>query len=544
MQRKVLKVSFLSLTIILAIYFTLVVNLPILLHFYRILTSLDNYKLGFALSIPLVLIAALNFVFTPFTFKPIFKPFFCIVLVISAFASYAQLKYKIIFDRSMIENIFETNSAEASSYYNFSVVLWVLFTGILPCILLMKTQIIYAHGIIARLGLRLVSMLVSLLIIALVASLYYQDYASVGRNNRTLNLEILPTNYLYSASQYINRRYLTKPIPFRKIGDDAKLVQKIGSKPTLVFLIVGETARNQNQQLQGYPRPTNPYTSQEPDLIYFSKVSSCGTATAVSVPCMFSNMPRTHFDNNIARNSEGLMDILQKAGVSTYWKDNDEGCKGACDRIPTQIVPTNSDKNLCDGDTCYDAVLLNDLDKLIPNDGKNKTLAFHLIGSHGPTYYKRYPKEFRFFMPDCQRSDIENCTQQQLVNTYDNTIRYTDYVVSQFIQRLKGYEKDYNVALYYVSDHGESLGEDGLYLHGTPYKFAPKEQTRVPMEMWLSDSYVKAQGIDRACVASLAKNNEFSHDNLFHTMLSMMNVQTKEYNPSLDILKTCRTQNP
>jgi lipid A ethanolaminephosphotransferase len=366
----------------------------------------------------------------------------------------------------------------------------------------------------------------------------------VGRNNRTLNLEILPTNYLYSASQYINRRYLTKPIPFRKIGDDAKLVQKAGSKPTLVFLIVGETARNQNQQLQGYPRPTNPYTSQEPDLIYFSKVSSCGTATAVSVPCMFSNMPRTHFDNNIARNSEGLMDILQKAGVSTYWKDNDEGCKGACDRIPTQIVPTNSDKNLCDGDTCYDAVLLNDLDKLIPNDGKNKTLAFHLIGSHGPTYYKRYPKEFRFFMPDCQRSDIENCTQQQLVNTYDNTIRYTDYVVSQFIQRLKGYEKDYNVALYYVSDHGESLGEDGLYLHGTPYKFAPEEQTRVPMEMWLSDSYVKAQGIDRACVASLAKNSEFSHDNLFHTMLSMMNVQTKEYDPNLDILKTCRTQNP
>lgn len=172
-------------------------------------------------------------------------------------------------------------------------------------------------------------------------------------------------------------------------------------------------------------------------------------------------------------------------------------------------MPTNSDKNLCDGDTCYDAVLLNDLDKLIPNDGKNKTLAFHLIGSHGPTYYKRYPKEFRFFMPDCQRSDIENCTQQQLVNTYDNTIRYTDYVVSQFIQRLKGYEKDYNVALYYVSDHGESLGEDGLYLHGTPYKFAPEEQTRVPMEMWLSDSYVKAQGIDRACVASLAKTASF-----------------------------------
>ncbi|GAJ66498.1 hypothetical protein MA13_contig00002-0206 [Edwardsiella piscicida] len=540
MSHKGLSASFLTVILLLAGYFTLILNIPILLHFYRILHALGEYRLGFALSIPVVLFAALTCVFMPFSFRPILKPFFILLLVITALASYAQYKYQVIFDRSMIENIFETNSAEAGSYLNIYVIAWVLLAGVLPALLLLRTRIIYGHNVLLRLGIRLLAMLISLLIIALVACLYYQDYASVGRNNRSLNLETQPASYLYSTGQYINRRYLTTPMPFRKVGEDAKLVEPAGEKPTLVFVILGETARAQNQSLGGYPRETNPYSAKQPGLIYFRNVTSCGTATAISVPCMFSNLTREHYDGNIARNSDSVIDVLHRAGVTTFWRDNDEGCKGACDRTPNELVSTKADNPLCNGKTCYDEVMLNNLQQKIPDDGKSKLLVFHLIGSHGPTYYLRYPARFRVFMSDCERSDIENCTQQQLVNTYDNTLVYTDYVVNQFIERLKTYEKQYNVALYYVSDHGESLGEKGLYLHGTPYQFAPAEQTHVPMSLWLSDGYAKANRINLQCLQEAARDGSFSHDNLFPTLLSMMHVTTSAANPQLDILQRCR----
>ncbi|MBU9855920.1 phosphoethanolamine transferase [Rahnella bonaserana] len=534
------KISYFKLTLLLTLYFTFVVNLPILLHFYRILHALPAYNLAFALSIPVALFAALNFVFTPFSFRPLLKPFFIIVLPVSALASFAMMTFQIVFDRGMIENIMETQSAEATSYLNLKVVLWFVFTGVLPAILLFLTPVSYEKTPLHRLGVRLVSMVISLLVVASVAGVFYKDYASVGRNNRTLNLEIVPTNYLYSAFQYMNHRYFTPKMPFRTIGDDAKLVQQPGQKPNLVFLVVGETARAQNQSWNGYSKPTNQFTQAIPDVVNFSKMTSCGTATAISVPCMFSNMKRTSYDANRARNSEGLLDILHKAGVSVFWKDNDEGCKGVCDRVPNVIIDTKNDGKYCDGDTCYDMALMQNIDNDIKPDGKNTLIALHLIGSHGPTYSRRYPPEFRKFTPDCPRSDIENCTQEQLVNTYDNTVLYTDYLVSQVIEKAKQYQDKYNVAVIYLSDHGESLGENGLYLHGTPYRVAPAQQTHVPMLFWLSESYAKAQGIDMQCLKTNAANKDVSQDNLFHTVLSAMNVQTSERDPQLDIFAACK----
>ncbi|MGG5219126.1 phosphoethanolamine transferase [Rahnella variigena] len=534
------KISYFKLTLLLTLYFTIVVNLPISLHFYRILHALPAYNLAFALSIPVALFAALNFVFTPFSFRPLLKPFFIIVLPLSALASFAMMTFQVVFDRSMIENIIETQSAEATSYLNLKVVLWFVFTGILPAILLFVTPVSYEKTRLRRLGVRLMSMVISLLVVASIAGFFYKDYASVGRNNRTLNLEIVPTNYLYSAFQYMNHRYFTPKIPFQTIGNDAKLVQQPGQKPNLVFLVVGETARAQNQSWNGYGKPTNQYTQAIADVVSFSKMTSCGTATAISVPCMFSNMKRTSYDANRARNSEGLLDILHKAGVSVFWKDNDEGCKGVCDRVPNVIIPIKNDGKYCDGDTCYDMALMQNIDEDIKNDGKNTLIALHLIGSHGPTYSRRYPPEFRKFTPDCPRSDIENCTQEQLVNTYDNTLLFTDYLVSQVIEKAKQYQDKYNVAVIYLSDHGESLGENGLYLHGTPYRVAPAQQTHVPMLFWLSDNYAKAQGIDMQCLKDNAADKDVSQDNLFHTVLSAMNVQTSERDPQLDILAACK----
>lgn len=535
------RISYLGFTLLLSLYFCLVVNFPLLRRFYQILSELPAYKLGFAISIPLLLFVTMNVLFTLVSFKPLLKPVAIILLLLSAPASYAAWAFHIIFDRGMIENILETQQSEAYSYWNGQLLIWLLLTGVLPALLVWRTQITYPATALKRLGVRGISLLLSFIFIAGVAGLYYKDYASVGRNNRTLNLEILPTSYLYSGYQVFNKKYLSPAVPFQQMGLDAKLQQPAGQKPTLLFLIVGETARAQNQSALGYSQETNAFTQKQAGVVNFKQVSSCGTATAISVPCMFSNMTRHGFDNERVHRMDSVLDILQRAGVSLFWQDNDEGCKGVCDRVPNKIIDTSPHNNDCDGSTCYDQVLLPGIDAEIdPNGSKNALIALHLNGSHGPTYYQRYPAAFRVFTPDCPRSDIENCTQQQLVNTYDNSLRYTDYIVSQVIDKARSYQDKYNVAVIYLSDHGESLGENGLYLHGAPYAVAPSQQTHVPMLFWLSEGYSKALGVDNQCLQKNAAEQSYSHDNLFHTLLGAMNVQTRVWQPELDILQSCR----
>lgn len=255
---------------------------------------------------------------------------------------------------------------------------------------------------------------------------------------------------------------------------------------------------------------------------------------------MFSNMGRNEFDGNKARNRENLLDVLQHTQVSVLWKENDGGCKDVCSRVSTIEINPSDYPSLCDKETCHDEVVLENLKEEVASMQGDKLVAFHLIGSHGPTYFKRYPEEFRHFMPDCPRSDIENCTDQELENTYDNTIRYTDHVIAQLIERLKQYESSYNTALIYLSDHGESLGAMGLYLHGTPYKFAPDDQTRVPMQVWMSPGFIQEKGMDIDCLRANAKDKRYSHDNLFSSVLGLWGVNSHVYNSQLDMFLPCR----
>ncbi|MEZ6960357.1 MULTISPECIES: phosphoethanolamine transferase [unclassified Aeromonas] len=525
---------------LLAVVFACLFNWPIWLHLYDILSQLERVKTGFVISLPILLVAALNFVFVPFSIRYLLKPFFALLFVISAIASYTMLKYGVQFDQTMIQNVFETNQSEALAYVSAPIVAWVTVTGILPAIGLFFIKINYANRWYKGLLARALSMLVSLAIVTAIAALYYQDYVSVGRNNSSLKREIVPANVVNSTTKFIYKRFLVEPIPFTTLGDDAKRTAS-SAKPTLMFLVLGEAARSKNYSMNGYARETNPFTSKAGGVISFRQMRSCGTATAVSVPCMFSNMGREEFDGNLARNSEGLLDVLQKAGISIYWKDNNSNCKGVCDRVPNiQIQPTTN-PTLCKGDTCYDEVLLQGLDDEVANMKGDKMLAFHLLGSHGPTYYKRYPSEQRKFVPDCPRSDIENCTTEQLVNTYDNTIRYADLVVARLIARLKLYEEKYNTALIYLSDHGQSLGEMGLYLHSAPYRIAPDEQTRIPMQIWMSPGFIKEKKLNIRCLQKNANATPYSHDNLFSSMLGIWDVKTTVYDKRLDIFSPCRT---
>ena len=391
------------------------------------------------------------------------------------------------------------------------------------------------------LGLRAANILASGVVILLIAAFFYKDYASLIRNNRSIVKMLAPTNYVSGTIAFAHHRYFAENLPLIPIGTDAHKGPLILSQPkkTLVVLVVGETARAENFSLGGYEKPTNPRLAKE-GVIYFRHATSCGTETAISVPCMFSNMPRQHYDASLASHQEGLLDVMKHAGINVLWRENDGGCKGACDRVPHQDVTQLKLSEDCRGDLCRDNALLSRLNNYIDGLKDDSVIVLHQIGSHGPAYYQRYPAQFRLFTPTCDSNQIQDCDHEKLVNTYNNTLLYTDAMLDDTIKLLQQHSEKFNTVMVYLSDHGESLGENGMYLHGTPYLFAPSQQTHIPFLVWMSPQYEKSYGIDRRCLNQIAANDDISQDNLFPLMLGLMDVQTHEYQPDLDLIQRCR----
>ncbi|WP_299496699.1 sulfatase-like hydrolase/transferase [uncultured Shewanella sp.] len=311
--------------------------------------------------------------------------------------------------------------------------------------------------------------------------------------------------------------------------------------------MAGETARAQNMAHNGYARNTNPYTGNL-GIVSLQHVTSCGTATAHSLPCMFSSLPQQQYSREQANAQDNILDILGYAGVDITWYENDGGDKAIARNVTKHEIANDNRSPFCDGTTCYDEILVQrlsqQLKQQVQTEGEmsNQLIVLHTIGSHGPTYWRRYPAEQEAFSPACRRSDLQHCTDEEIVNVYDNTLVYTDYLLSLIITQLRDYSEHYNVAMLYISDHGESLGEKGVYLHGTPYAFAPKEQTHIPWFMWLPEQYLEATQLDYSCLQNRAKKDAFSHDNLFHSLLAMFNVKTHLKNEKLDIFSQCRIE--
>jgi lipid A ethanolaminephosphotransferase len=311
-------------------------------------------------------------------------------------------------------------------------------------------------------------------------------------------------------------------------------------KPRVLVLVLGETARAANFSLLGYPRNTNPQLAGL-DVVAFGGVSSCGTATEVSVPCMFSPYGRADYDERRIRQSEGLLDVLVHAGYAVKWRDNQSGCKGVCRGagVDYRKLDATFAPELCDADECFDEILVKSLDEELATVRGNTVVVLHMMGNHGPAYYRRYPQAFRQFRPDCQTATLRDCDRAEVVNAYDNAILYTDHVLAEMVESLREHSADVDGALLYVSDHGESLGESGLYLHGIPYAIAPDLQTHVPMIAWVSDGFATTAGLARNCMRQAA-DLPASHDNLFDTVLGLMTVETVAYRPDRDLLHACR----
>jgi len=524
-----------TLIILLSCYFIAVFNQPFLSLAFTKLLALEEHSNTFMFTVPFLLLSLLLIIFSLFSVKYLLKPALIILTLISSLVFYATFTYGIVFDYSMMINVVETDNAEAFMYLNIEAVLFFLFSGILPACLVAFAKINY-QPFTKELVQRVKLIGGAILLFLTIAYFFYSNYAAFGRNNHELKKYIVPIQYIDSGYKVIRDKFFTAPIQFKIIDPKPVLQITETTKKNVIVLVIGETARAMNFSYNGYKRNTNAYTPAY-NPIYFQNMTSCGTATSTSLPCLFSSLDRKNFNKKVADNQQNLLDIAKLANIDVMWIDNQSGCKGVCKRIETIEIPTNKENPLCDGDYCFDEALLKPLNtKLTQLNSATTLIVLHTIGSHGPTYYRRYPHEFAKFSPDCQRSDIQNCSSEQLINTYDNTIAYTDFVLAKIIEQLQHLPENINGTMLYVSDHGESLGESGAYLHGFPYAFAPKEQIEIPMLFWQTAQNNK---IDKRCLTDIAKVKTFSHDNIFSSLLSLLQIKSSAYEANDDIFKAC-----
>ncbi|MEN5060608.1 phosphoethanolamine--lipid A transferase [Luteimonas sp. TWI1416] len=544
-----LRLNPVQLTWVAALFFATIGNV-VLWRTLWLEVEIDGLRsLSFFLSLPVFLFCIINLLLTPVVALPyIRKPLLATLVVISAGCSYFMLHYNVLIDRSMVQNFFETNQAEMASYFSLPLLLTILGLGIVPAVATLLLQTKSVGTPMRTLAWWLGNVVVTSIVLIAVTMGFYKDYASLLRNNGHIRDQLLPFNFVRNTNGYLKRKYSATSQPLRTVAEDATRPAPVaGARPKLVIAVVGETARAQNFQLNGYPRPTNPVLSKRADIISFSDVSSCGTATAISLPCMFSRMTRPQYDEVRAATEENLLDILQRAGIEILWRNNNNGgCKGVCARVPTDDMPKLRVAEHCvnkDG-TCYDDVLLHQLEARIDTMHGDALIVLHQLGSHGPTYFERYPPQARAFTPTCDSNQIQKCSSEALTNTYDNTLVYTDRMLANTLDLLQRYADRRDVAMIYLSDHGESLGERGMYLHGTPYMIAPDEQKKVPMLMWFSPAFAQHARLDLACLRGAAARRAYSHDNFYHAMLGLFDVRSSVYAPGLDLFAACRTPPP
>jgi lipid A ethanolaminephosphotransferase len=464
------------------------------------------------------------------------KPLLTVLLLVTAVASHYMSAYGVYLDPDMLRNVLHTDSKESSELLSARLLIPIAWS-LLPIVLLWRIRL-RRRSWPRALGVRGLFLLAMALVAACGVMLSSQDFSTLFRSHREVRYLVTPANYVVSLSKVL----LSSPPGAKKallpVGLDARQTSAAG-KPRLLLLVVGETARAQNWGLNGYARQTTPELARIPDLINFPQMTSCGTSTEVSLPCMFSPYGRRDYNEGRIRSHQSLLHVLDHAGIATLWRDNQSGCKGVCDGLPIERLDDAKDTDLCDGKRCLDEILIKNLRaQLLPAKG-DRVVVLHQLGNHGPSYFERYPQAFKRFTPTCDNPELGQCEREQIVNAYDNALLYTDHVLAQAIGFL-GRQTEYDTALIYVSDHGESLGEKGLFLHGMPYSIAPEEQTRVPMVMWFSPGLLSDSGLDLDCLRRRA-SQPASHDNLFPSVLGLLQVRTEAYRRAGDLFAACRS---
>jgi len=512
--------SFVGILALVALFLTVFENY----RFFHEVLSVYPYTSGdrlFLVSLTLALFLCQLLVLTLLTFFLPLRIAIVICLLLASFIGYFTDQLGIIVDSAMITNVIQTDAQEAFDLLSYSLLFRVLLLGMLPSILLFRIklpEITYYQRSYSLFS----TSIVSLISLVVVAMLFSNQYADFIRNNKSLRMYINPLTTLVSFIDLTNEKLSQHAnSSLREIIEDAKIARADMDKE-LVIMVVGETARADRFSLNGYAKDTNPRLALEPNVASFTQISSCGTSTAISVPCMFSQLGRKDFDIKSNWKQENVLDVLRRLGVSVLWRDNNSSSKGVADRVEYQNFRDPSINPDCDSE-CRDIGMLGGLQEYIDNQEGDILIVLHQMGNHGPAYFKRYPPEFEKFKPVCHSSNLSECSQEEISNAYDNAILYTDYFLSQVIALLKRNSGNYETAMLYVSDHGESLGEHGLYLHGAPYFMAPEEQTHVPVILWMGGS----ENIDTEKTIS-SKDNINSQDAVFGSLLSLFEIESEQ----------------
>jgi lipid A ethanolaminephosphotransferase len=477
------------------------------------------------------------------------KPLWFAVVVLAAVVQHYMLEYRVVMDPTMIANALQTDPNEARDLLSWRMAFNVAVVA-LPAALLLWRVRIARMGFLSKLWRNAVLLLLAVIVAVGTGVAMNRQLAPLMRNNIHLRYMMNPIASLYSTGSVFIKPLFKRSGKLIPITAGTSLGASYAAqvRPPMFVVVVGETARADHFALNGYARDTTPELAKRGVLSY-RDVHSCGTNTLASVPCMFSPLGKQGYESR-KDDYESLVDVLQAAGLAVFWLDNQAGCKGVCTRIPNASAFDGLDaatkKALCDGDECLDDVMLKNLDARIAalpaeRRAKGVVLVMHQMGSHGPAYYKRSAPEVKRFTPECKTNALAECGHNELMNVYDNSIVQTDRFLADTIDWLKAQSKQYDPAMLYVSDHGESLGEYGLFLHGVPYSFAPEAQKHVPMVTWFSEGMSERRKLSRSCMEA-GLDAPLTHDNLYHTVLGLMDVNTPTYKPALDALASCRAK--
>jgi lipid A ethanolaminephosphotransferase len=532
-----------TLVILSSLWLAIMGNLAL----WKTLTELPDltgsHGIFFGVALALIIAGVTASLLSVVAWRHTLKPVITLFLLLAGFATHYMLAYGIVVDTPMVINVFQTDTREARDQLSWQLAVTVLVLAVLPGIWLWRQpltsprweQQLWRNGALCLSG-----VVLSFALLQLV----FQDFASLMRNHTQVRYQINPLNSVYALLDMTVIPSGRPSGPIQPLGTDAQIISRLPSapqRPPLLVLVLGETARSQNFSLNGYERPTNPLLARQ-NITSFTQVTACGTSTAESVPCMFSHLGRVAYAKR-DQDFENLLDVLQHAGYAVLWIDNQSGCKDQCDRVAHVNTSNLQVPGYCEAGECRDTVMLTRVDAelaKLPTErrARGTVVVMHQMGSHGPAYFKRTPAEFKKFTPECQDTSLSQCDRAQVVNAYDNTILFTDYFLSRVIEWLKTQEKTHTPAMLYVADHGESLGEKNIYLHGLPFAVAPVEQKAVPLITWLSPGFEQLSRVTTRCLQT-ERHKPLSHDNLFHSVLGLMAVNTTAYQRERDFFAAC-----
>ncbi|TPE55222.1 phosphoethanolamine--lipid A transferase EptA [Maribrevibacterium harenarium] len=436
-------------------------------------------------------------------------------LLTNACALYFLNTYQVILDKTMIGNILNTQTSESSQYLSFTLLLYVLLLGVLPSWWLWRMQVSTASR--WRLATQwLVGMGLSIVWIWSASA----TWLWIDKHGKALGGTILPWSYIVNSALYY-QDYAALHVTQTPLADGSFTNQE----KTVVVLVIGESARAENFSMYGYARNTNPKTSQS-GAVAMANTRACASYTTAAVACILAHTKEKSF----GKVYETLPTYLQRQGVEVIWRSKNWG------EAPITVSSYLTSKELkaqCQGIDCnYDGVLLAGLKEQIENATADKVfVVLHQTGSHGPAYNKKYPPEFEHFTPVCDSVELSKCSSESLLNAYDNTILYNDDFLARLTQTLQSLSVQSSAYLY-LSDHGESLGENGLYLHGTPYSLAPKQQLEIPFIVWMSDAFQRQHQVQPQ---QLRDRPENSQDEIFHSVMGALGLTSEFYRPDLDI---------